>query len=69
MKLIIVSLLLITGLNSFAQSKDFLGEYTRTLGEEGKHLIEYKLTLNQDGTFVFHYYKKIQGGTPTEANE
>ena len=60
---------MITGLNSFAQSKDFLGEYTRTLGEEGKHLIEYKLTLNQDRTFVFHYYKKIQGGTPTEANE
>ncbi|WP_163397700.1 copper resistance protein NlpE N-terminal domain-containing protein [Flavobacterium fluviatile] len=69
MKLIIFSLLFITGLNSFAQSKDFSGEYTRSLGEEGKHLIEYKLTLNADGTFVFHYYKKIQGGTPPETNK
>lgn len=68
MKIVIVSLLLIIGLNSFAQSKDFSGEYTRTLGEEGKHVIEYKLVLNQDGTFVFHSYSKLKGGIPPEVN-
>jgi hypothetical protein len=69
MKLLITTLLLISNLTLFAQSKAFAGDYNRTLTEEGKHNIEYKLTLNQDGTFVFHSYSKIQGGTPPEVNK
>lgn len=68
MKLLITTLLLIFSLNISAQSNNFAGDYTRSLGEEGKHIIEYKLTLNQDGTFVFHSYQKIQGGIPPETN-
>jgi hypothetical protein len=41
----------------------------RSLSEEGKHIIEYKLTLNQDGTFLFHSYVKMQGGIPPEVNK
>ena len=70
MKLIITILLLIFSLNLFAQSNQFVGDYQRSLGDtEGKHIIEYKLTLNQDGTFLFHSYSKIQGGIPPEVNK
>jgi hypothetical protein len=69
MKLLITTLLLIFNLTLFAQSNNFVGDYTRSLGEEGKHIIEYKLTLNQDGTFVFHSYTKMQGGTPPEVKK
>ncbi|TDO72999.1 NlpE-like protein [Flavobacterium chryseum] len=69
MKLLITTLLLIFNLTISAQSSNSVGDYTRSLGEEGKHTIEYKLTLNQDGTFVFHSYSKIQGGIPNEVNQ
>ncbi|MEO7977714.1 hypothetical protein [Flavobacterium sp.] len=69
MKNIVTTLLLISNLILFAQSNQFSGEYTRSLGEEGKHNIEYKLTLNPDGTFLFHSYSKIQGGIPPEVNK
>lgn len=69
MKLTITALLLIFNLTLFAQSNQIVGDYARSLGEEGKHIIEYKLTLNQDGTFEFHWYTKIQGATPPEVNK
>jgi len=69
MKLTITALLLIFNLTLFAQSKQIAGNYTRSLSEEGKHTIEYKLTLNEDGTFEFHSYTKLQGGTPPEVNK
>lgn len=68
MKLIITTLLLILKLNLFAQSNQFAGDYTRSLSSEN-HKIEYKLTLNPDGTFEFHSYSNIQGGTPQESNK
>jgi hypothetical protein len=69
MKILITTLLLISNFALFAQSGQFSGEYTRSLSEEGKHIIEYKLTLNQDGTFLFHSYTKMQGGRPPEVNK
>ena len=69
MKLILAILLFILNLTLSAQSNQVVGDYTRSLSEEGKHIIEYKLTLNQDGTFVFHSYTKMQGGTPPEVNK
>ncbi len=69
MKLILAALLFILNLTLSAQSNNFAGDYTRSLSEEGKHIIEYKLTLNQDGTFIFHSYTKIQGGVPPEENK
>lgn len=69
MKLILTILLFIFNLTVSAQSNQVIGDYTRSLSEEGKHTIEYKLTLNQDGTFVFHSYSKMQGGTPPEVNK
>jgi len=68
MKLLITALLLISNFTLFAQSNQFAGDYTRSLSEEAKHIIEYKLTLNPDGTFEFHSYSKMQGATPPEIN-
>ncbi len=69
MKILITTFLLIFNLTLFAQSNNFAGDYTRSLSEEGKHIIEYKLTLNQDGTFVFYSYSNIKGGVPPEAKK
>nr|WP_315241994.1 hypothetical protein [uncultured Flavobacterium sp.] len=70
MKLLITTLLLIFNLTLFAQSNQFVGNYERSLGDtEGKHVFEYKLTLNQDGTFVFHSYSNNKLGTPPEVNK
>lgn len=68
MKLLLTAFLLISNLTLFAQSNQFAGDYSRSLSEDPKHIIEYKLTLNQDGTFEFHSYQKIQGGIPPEVN-
>ncbi|MDO5981775.1 hypothetical protein [Flavivirga spongiicola] len=69
MKLILTSLLLISNLILFSQSDKLTGVYNRTLGKEGNHLIEYKLTLNQDGTFFFHSYSNNKRGIPPEVNK
>ncbi|MBW1656493.1 copper resistance protein NlpE N-terminal domain-containing protein [Flavobacterium quisquiliarum] len=71
MKLILTALLLIFNLiTAVAQSNPVAGDYTRSLSDtERKHIIEYKLTLNQDGTFEFHSYSKVQGGIPPEGNK
>ncbi|MBO9585670.1 MAG: copper resistance protein NlpE N-terminal domain-containing protein [Flavobacterium sp.] len=68
MKLLIATLLFVSTLTLSAQSNQFAGDYTRSLSSEN-HIIEYKLTLNQDGTFEFHSYSKIQGGVPPEVNK
>lgn len=68
MKLIVTALLLFIKLNLFAQSNQIAGDYTRSLSTEN-HKLEYKLTLNPDGTFEFQYYSNIQGGTPQEVNK
>jgi hypothetical protein len=69
MKLLLTTLFVLFNLTTFAQSNGFSGDYNRTLGKEGDHLIEYKLILNQDGTFGFHYYSKIKNGFPPEVNK
>jgi hypothetical protein len=69
MKLLLTRLLVLFSLTTFAQSNGFAGEYNRTFSAAGDHLIEYKLNLLQDGTFVFHSYSKIKNGFPSEVNK
>jgi hypothetical protein len=69
MKLLLTTLLLLFNLTLFAQSNGFAGDYSRNFSKEGDHFIEYKLTLRQDGTFVFHSYSKIKNGVPPEVNK
>jgi hypothetical protein len=53
----------------FSQEKDIVGDYQLTRGTKDTNLLEYKLTLNQDGTFYFHYYSNIKIGIPPESNK
>jgi len=70
MKVLTTTLFLIFNLALFAQSNQFIGDYQRTLSDtQTKSVIEYKLTLNQDGTFLFHSYSNIKGGVPPETNK
>ena len=69
MKLLLTTLLVLFNLSTFAQSNGFAGDYNRTLNTTENNIFDYKLTLNQDGTFLFHYYSKIKNGIPTEVNK
>ncbi len=52
----------------FAQSEDQVGDYEfRFEGING--IVIYKLSLNTNGTFLFHSYRKLDGGIPPEENE
>lgn len=69
MRVIISTLILISNLTLFSQSINFDGDYYRSLVKEGVHFIEYKLTLNQDRTFIFHSYSNNKQGIPPEVNK
>lgn len=69
MKLLITSLFFIFNLTLSAQSNQFTGDYNRILNTDENNVFEYKLTLNQDGTFLFHYYSNIKQGIPPEVNK
>lgn len=69
MKVLLSTLVVLFNLTLFAQSNAFSGDYNRTITATGNDRFDYKLTLNQDGTFVFHYYSKIKNGIPTEVNK
>lgn len=69
MKLLLTTLLFLINLTLFAQSNGFAGDYSCNFSKDGDHFIEYKLTLRQDGTFVFHSYSKIKNGFPPEVNK
>mgnify|MGYP001826397308 CR=1 FL=1 len=64
MKLRLTLLLLICNWTLFSQSDNLVGDYYLEAGNREKHLIEYKLNLNQDGTFTFHSYSNIKAGIP-----
>ena len=69
MKLIITTLIIISNTVLFSQQEQIIGDYTRILGQQEKHIIEYTLTLNRDGTFNFHSYSNIKQGIPPIVNK
>ena len=69
MKLIFSTLLLIFSFTLIAQSNAFVGDYNRIINTTVNDILDYKLSLHQDGTFVFHYYSNIKQGIPTEVNK
>ena len=69
MKITLTILILISGLTSFSQSDKVAGDYKLTLETKENDLLEYKLTLSPDGTFLFHYYSNIKRGIPPEVNK
>lgn len=62
--LLFISTLLFS-LFSFAQSKEHVGVYKLDLGSKS-HFEKTTLTLNSDGTFLFHFYDYRENGIPKE---
>ena len=69
MKAILTFLILISSFTSFSQSDNVVGDYTLKLETVEKNLLEYELSLSQDGTFNFHYYSNIKNGIPPKINK
>ncbi len=69
MKTLFTFLLFLCTLTSFSQSDKVVGDYNLTMNTTKSDLFEYKLTLWQDGTFLFHYYSNIKKGVPVEVNK
>ena len=57
MKNLIYFVTIIIGLNSFSQSVKYVGLYENKTESEDGIKVEYKLSLNSDGTFLFHFYQ------------
>ncbi|SHG60049.1 hypothetical protein SAMN05443549_10578 [Flavobacterium fluvii] len=68
MKAFFTILILISSMTVFSQVDKSAGDYLRTLKTDNGDLIEYKLTLNEDGTFIFHSYSNIKQAVPPETN-
>jgi hypothetical protein len=69
MKRLFTILLLVSNLMLFSQVDKAAGDYTLKLETNESDVLEYKLSLYQDGTFFFHYYSKIKQGIPPEKNK
>jgi len=69
MKTLLTLLILISGFTVSAQSDKVAGDYALSLPSNQGDVIEYQLTLNEDGSFVFHYYFNIKHRIPSTANQ
>lgn len=45
------------GLSTYSQSEKYSGNYENKTELEDGIVIDYELTLNSDGTFIFHFYQ------------
>lgn len=69
MKVILTYIILSLSFTSFSQSYTVVGDYKLKIETVDNNVLEYKLTLSQDGTFHFHYYSNIKNGIPPEVNK
>jgi hypothetical protein len=69
MKLIVAILFFVSSWTSFSQVDKVVGNYRQAIETNGNDVLEYELTLSQDGTFSFHYYSKILNRNPLEENK
>ncbi|MWB92833.1 hypothetical protein GON26_00490 [Flavobacterium sp. GA093] len=68
MKTLLTFFILISNLTLFAQENKVAGDYAFTPESKDGNRIEYKLTLNQDGTFECYYHKYIKEGIPPDTH-
>jgi hypothetical protein len=69
MKVIFTILILVSSLTLFSQTDKVIGDYKFAVETKDNNVLEYLLTLSQDGTFSFHYYSKMIHGIPPEVNK
>ena len=65
MRQIITLLFVISTLTVFSQSREHTGNYEMETGGE-EHFEKIKLTLNPNGTFMFHFYDSRENVIPKE---
>jgi len=69
MKVLIFILFLFIGTELLAQVDNYTGAYeTHSLAADGSFELKRSITLNADGTFVFHNYRRVEIGIPPETN-
>uniref|UniRef100_UPI00261CE48E hypothetical protein n=1 Tax=uncultured Eudoraea sp. TaxID=1035614 RepID=UPI00261CE48E len=68
LKKVFTILFLFSALCASSQSDSTVGEYFIKLGGE-EHLIEYTLTMREDGTFTFHFLRDHKAGIPEITNQ
>lgn len=68
MKRVIIFLLMISGPGVYAQLDQVPGTYFRQIGD-GSQIDQYTLTLQENGTFLFHFYRKSERSSPQEVNK
>ncbi|WP_297798508.1 hypothetical protein [uncultured Eudoraea sp.] len=68
LKKIFTILFFFSALFAQSQSNSTVGEYFKKLGGE-EHLIEYTLTLREDGTFTFHFHRDHKASIPVITNK
>ena len=61
-------ILLFISVTLYSQTENVVGGYYLKFGIEGTHLFEYKLLINEDGTFFFHSYSNDKKSIPAEVN-
>jgi len=59
MKYLVLIIYLTFNLTSFCQTENFSGNYEYKFESNKGEILEYKLSLNSDGTFLFHSYRNI----------
>ncbi|ESU24435.1 hypothetical protein FEDK69T_08820 [Flavobacterium enshiense DK69] len=68
MKTIFTILILISNLTLYSQENKAVGDYLLSIKTNESDLKEWKLTLNENGTFFFHYYSNVKFEIPSERN-
>jgi hypothetical protein len=69
MKPILLLIAISTSISATAQWETFAGNYNHRYDLEDGGVIEYKLSLNPDGTFFFHNYRKLTCALCSEENQ
>jgi hypothetical protein len=68
MKTIYTILILLSNLTLFSQVDKVIGDYQLVSTFKEGDVTEWKLTLNENGTFFFHYYSNVKFEIPSEKN-
>lgn len=66
MKTLFTILILLSNLTLFSQTDKVTGNYQQSTKTQEGNLIEWKLTLNENGTFFFQYYSNLKFEIPSE---
>jgi hypothetical protein len=68
MKRLFLLLVLTCNLSLFAQSETLVGSYLKSFDANNGDKMTWIMTLNSDGTFLYHFYRNFQNGIPSIEN-